>query len=1233
MKVRVSWMAPVNSGAANDVVQFAVYYREESTDSTSQHVLNWSRYTTEMFASSVELANLNDKSTYALRVTSVDRHGNEGPSSPMVYIKPTRQNRTEAARTNRIAGGSGLSKRVVGPDHYAVRNLKCAEEEPDRILLQWFPPAEVHHLVEYQVQHTGRKEFITKTGISKVVHLGEGVLRHVPHKSGEMVVSGRVPNRLSLLDRRGHLESLQIEQLIPNGQYEFTVRPRYKSGKMDEPTGVSVSVVCRTKWIKPNEIRPPELEALHPIPIGSSNYSTLVEIRVFRVSGENGPIHRYFVIVAPDGPDRHACTKRPGDLSLNELSENALTPNRELPYLAIATAQHRLFKVNQDSAIVVLGREQPKRGARSVQGTELVGEESHGLDDENDSPFSFGEPVDIDEFRAFNKPLHPQFTYCAASRTCSLYPDGSRLCASSEWSEPIYLKESTNPSLVTLHLSPSSSIPSWHPTKLVVTIVGLVCGMAIFAFISVVLAYNIRYKKRELNEENAGGLWCQWKAKLKADKGNSMSSGEMKKLDTLFLNHQMYDDPPRSPCSYPSLGSLLRKSSNDLQSPTQSSAVLTSDYRPLRPSAGGLVTDLAVSTIYPERTHYSHLRDLCGIEIRVGTPSDKHCQSPSSPSRSLKSCAHAFESHGLVIATEEAKQSNLFSSMEKSQSFAGRIPIPMSQFVDFVSDAKHDKHFVLADEFHSIERESKKHCFSIAQSTLDQNQAKNRCTSVVPFDYNRVQLRGHSNGSRSDYINASYIDGYQRPKAYIATQAPLPETMKDFWTMVWEQQAQVIVMLTRFVERGEIQCDRYWPLNGSILYGSINVTHLDATELAYYTMRTFWLQNMECSEQRKVWHLQYTNWPEEMSPIHSTTFLLFMRRIGTVTPVNNGPLLLHCSLGAGRTGLFIAIDILLEQIKNEHCLEVYSLVNRLRAQRMQLVATLEEYDFIYHSLREAIIDGNTEIFARNLGSHMKHLSTIQPTSNGQSLYKSTEFKRLRTVASELNCDGYQVEFRKINAGQLTPRIWGTWSVGGVTQSTTMEFLSRCHRQVLTCETAGTPANQPKNRVANAVPFDWNRVCLHAVRGVDGSDYINASFVDGYRVRNAYIAAQSPMASTVEEFWRMIWEHRSIIIVMMCDIEEGGREQCFKYWPTANTVRYQFFVIDPIAEYKHPGHIVREFKITDARDGESRIVRQLQYMCWPEHDVPAGGNSLIDLIGQVHKMRNQTGSAIPITVHC
>lgn len=163
---------------------------------------------------------------------------------------------------------------------------------------------------------------------------------------------------------------------------------------------------------------------------------------------------------------------------------------------------------------------------------------------------------------------------------------------------------------------------------------------------------------------------------------------------------------------------------------------------------------------------------------------------------------------------------------------------------------------------------------------------------------------------------------------------------------------------------------------------------------------------------------------------------------------------------------------------------------------------------------------------------------------------------------------------------------------------------------------------------NILPYESSRVCLQPIRGVEGSDYINASFIDGYRQQKAYIATQGPLAETTEDFWRALWENNSTIVVMLTKLREMGREKCHQYWPAERSARYQYFVVDPMAEYNMPQYILREFKVTDARDGQSRTVRQFQFTDWPEQGAPKSGKASLTSSAKCIRPRSSLARMAP-----
>ncbi|XP_035861434.1 receptor-type tyrosine-protein phosphatase S-like isoform X20 [Sander lucioperca] len=509
-------------------------------------------------------------------------------------------------------------------------------------------------------------------------------------------------------------------------------------------------------------------------------------------------------------------------------------------------------------------------------------------------------------------------------------------------------------------------------------------------------------------------------------------------------------------------------------------------------------------------------------------------------------------------------------------------PIPISELAEHIELLKANDNLRLSQEYESIDPSQQ---FTWEHSNLEVNKPKNRYANVIAYDHTRVILAPIEGILGSDYLNANYIDGYRKQNAYIATQGPLAETFGDFWRMVWEQRAASVVMMTRLEEKSRIKCDQYWPSRGTETYGMIQVTLLDTMELATFCVRTLSLHKSGCSERREVRQFQFTAWPDHGVPEYPTPFLNFLRRVKACNPPDAGPIITHCSAGVGRTGCFIVIDAMLERIRHERTVDIYGHVTLMRSQRNYMVQTEDQYSFIHEALLEAVACGNTEVAARSLYSYMQKLSKVEPGEHITGM--ELEFKRLAN-----------------------------------TKAHTSRFV-----------TANLPCNKFKNRLVNIMPYETTRVCLQPIRGLEGSDYINASYIDGYRQQRGYIATQGPLAETTEDFWRMLWEHNSTIVVMLTKLREMGREKCHQYWPAERSARYQYFVVDPMAEYNMPQYILREFKVTDARDGQSRTVRQFQFTDWPEQGVPKSGEGFIDFIGQVHKTKEQFGQDGPISVHC
>ncbi|XP_043931799.1 receptor-type tyrosine-protein phosphatase-like N isoform X2 [Protopterus annectens] len=246
---------------------------------------------------------------------------------------------------------------------------------------------------------------------------------------------------------------------------------------------------------------------------------------------------------------------------------------------------------------------------------------------------------------------------------------------------------------------------------------------------------------------------------------------------------------------------------------------------------------------------------------------------------------------------------------------------------------------------------------SCAVARSEANIKKNRNADFVPYDHARVKLKADIGPSRTDYINASpIIEHDPRMPAYIATQGPLSHTIADFWQMVWENGCTVIVMLSPLLEDGVKQCDRYWPDEGSSLYHVYEVNlvseHIWCED---FLVRSFYLKNVHSQETRTLTQFHFLSWPAGGIPTTTRPLLDFRRKVNKCYRGRSCPIIVHCSDGAGRTGTYILIDMVLNRMaKGVKEIDIAASLEHIRDQRPGMVRTKDQFEFALTAVAEEV---------------------------------------------------------------------------------------------------------------------------------------------------------------------------------------------------------------------------------------------------------------------------------------
>ncbi|KAI3358311.1 hypothetical protein L3Q82_014753 [Scortum barcoo] len=472
--------------------------------------------------------------------------------------------------------------------------------------------------------------------------------------------------------------------------------------------------------------------------------------------------------------------------------------------------------------------------------------------------------------------------------------------------------------------------------------------------------------------------------------------------------------------------------------------------------------------------------------------------------------------------------------------------------------------------------------------TKKKDKTKGRHDSLLSHDRHRVKLHSLLADPSSDYVNANYIDGYQRSNHFIATQGPKQEMIYDFWRMVWQENCFSIVMITKLVEVGRMKCCKYWP-DDTELYGDIKITLLKTETLAEYTVRTFAMERRGYPAKHEVCQFHFTSWPEHGVPYHATGLLAFLRRVKASTPPDAGPVVVHCSMGAGRTGCYIVLDVMLDMAECEGVVDIYNCVKTLCSRRINMIQTEEQYVFIHDAILEACLCGETAIPVNEF---------------------ALTYKEMLKVDSQSNTSQLREEFQTLNS--VTP-----------------------HLDVEECSISLMPRNREKNRSMDVLPPDRSLAFLVTTEG-ESSNYINAALADSFLRPAAFVVTPHPLPGTTTDFWRLVYDYGCTSVVMLNQLNQSNSAwPCLQYWPEPGLQQFGPMTVELLSRTADDDVIIRLFRvqnITRLQEGQL-VVRHFQFLRWsPYRDVPDSKKAFLSLLAQVHNWQRECGEGRTI-VHC
>uniref|UniRef100_A0A672SZM7 Receptor-type tyrosine-protein phosphatase U n=1 Tax=Sinocyclocheilus grahami TaxID=75366 RepID=A0A672SZM7_SINGR len=506
--------------------------------------------------------------------------------------------------------------------------------------------------------------------------------------------------------------------------------------------------------------------------------------------------------------------------------------------------------------------------------------------------------------------------------------------------------------------------------------------------------------------------------------------------------------------------------------------------------------------------------------------------------------AHTFmDSHNCTVRNEQRSTVNESSSLlggsprrhcrrKSSPYHTGQLhpAVRVADLLQHINQMKTGEGYGFKQEYESF--------FDGWDINEKKDKTKGRHDTLLGQDRHRVKMHSLLADPNSDYVNANYID--VRPKQ---------DMIYDFWRMVWQENCYSIVMITKLVEVGRVS--RIMPL--------LKTAHLLVYTKSYIRTVAFLTHHIKeiCS-----------------STVHCA-----------IVPCYSSV----CSMGAGRTGCYIVLDVMLDMAECEGVVDIYNCVKTLCSRRINMIQTEEQYIFIHDAILEACLCGETAI----------------PISEFTLTYKD-----MLSVDSQTNTSQLREEFQTLNS--VTP-----------------------HLDVEECSVSLLPRNREKNRSMDVLPPDRALAFLVSTEG-DSNNYINAALMDSFLQPAAFVVTPHPLPTTTADFWRLVFDYGCTSIVMLNQLNQSNSAwPCLQYWPETGMQQFGPMTVELLSRSTDDNVVTRLFRVTNItrlQEGHL-VVRHFQFLRWSAYrEIPDSKKAFLNLLAQVQKWLRECGDGRTV-VHC